>query len=103
MKRIGALVLGGLLAFAPESAFARSHHKSSRSRDEGRAEHTRTWNGPASRVFAMVRLPGAYRTPRSGHRAEANSARTQAWRSGREAEGGGLEIRTRRVGQSARE
>jgi len=38
MKRIGALLLAGLLAFAPESAFARSHHKSSRSSDDGRAE-----------------------------------------------------------------
>jgi hypothetical protein len=49
MKRIGALLLGGLLAFATEPAFARSHHTSSRSRDEGRAEHSRSYQHHATR------------------------------------------------------
>ena len=48
MKRIGALLLGGLLAFAPGSAFARSHHNSSRSRDEGRPEHSRPYGHHAT-------------------------------------------------------
>jgi hypothetical protein len=41
MKCIRALVLGALLAFAPESAFARSY--SARSRDEVRTEHSRSY------------------------------------------------------------
>jgi len=49
MKRIGAFVLCALLAFAPESALARSHHKSSRSRDEGRAEYSRSYSHHATR------------------------------------------------------
>jgi 5-methylcytosine-specific restriction endonuclease McrA len=47
MKRIGALFLGGLLAIAPETALARSHH--SRSRDESRAEHSRSYSHHATR------------------------------------------------------
>jgi len=47
MKRIGALFLGGLLAIAPETALARSHH--SRSRDEGRSEHSHSYSHHATR------------------------------------------------------
>jgi len=55
MKRIGALVLGALLAFAPESALAHSHHKSSRSRDDGRAEHSRSYQHHTKRDPAQRR------------------------------------------------
>jgi len=48
MKRTGALVLGALLAFAPESVFARSQHKSSRSRDEVRTQQSRSYRTRSS-------------------------------------------------------